>query len=39
VRGVARVVGDLLHLELSTIGQDALLERAIVDDVARALPR
>ena len=35
VGGVPGVVGDLLDLEQGSIGEDALLDRAVVDDVAR----
>jgi hypothetical protein len=32
---VPRVAGDLLELEQRGIGEDALLDRAVVDDIAR----
>jgi hypothetical protein len=35
VSGVPGVKGNLLDLEQGGIGQDALLDRAIVDDIAR----
>ena len=35
VGGVPGVVGDLLDLEQGTVGEDPLLDRAVVDDIAR----